>query len=80
LFFNKIAILGVGLLGASFSLSAKKEGLCCQITGFGRSRENLERAKSMGIIDVVATDPASACSDADLVLLAAPAGSFVELV
>lgn len=80
MFFNKIAILGVGLLGASFSLSAKKEGLCCQITGFGRSRENLERAKSMGIIDVVATDPASACSDADLVLLAAPAGSFVELV
>jgi len=80
LFFNKVAILGVGLLGASFSLAAKKKGICSQVTGFGRSRENLVRAKSMGIIDVVSADPASACSDADLVLLAAPAGSFVELV
>ena len=78
--FRKTAILGVGLLGASFSLALKKKGICSQVTGFGRSRKNLERAKSMGIIDVVATDPASACCDADLVLLAAPAGSFVELV
>jgi prephenate dehydrogenase len=76
----KAAILGVGLLGASFGLAAKKKGLCSQVSGFGRSRENLECAKSMGIIDVVSPDPASACSDADLVLLAAPAGSFVELV
>jgi prephenate dehydrogenase len=78
--FPKTAILGVGLLGASFSLALKKNGLCNHVTGFGRSRENLERAKGMGIIDVVSSDPASACSDADLVLLAAPAGSFVELV
>jgi len=34
----------------------------------------------MGIIDSFAADPASACSGADLVLLAAPVGSFVDLV
>lgn len=78
--FPKTAILGVGLLGASFSLAGKKRGICSHVTGFGRSRENLERAKSMEIIDVVSPDPASACSDADLVVLAAPAGSFVELI
>lgn len=78
--FSKTAVLGVGLLGASFSLAAKRTGICSKVTGFGRSRENLIRAKSMGIIDVIAPDPASACSDADLVLLAAPAGAFVNLV
>lgn len=80
MFFPKTAILGVGLLGASFSLAIKNEGICSYVTGFGRSRENLERAKNMGIIDAVAPDPASACSDADLVVLAAPAGAFVELI
>lgn len=78
--FPKAAILGVGLLGASFSLAVKKKGICSHVTGFGRRRENLERAKSKGIIDAVSPDPASACSDADLVVLAAPAGSFVELI
>lgn len=78
--FPKTAILGVGLLGASFSLALKKKKLCSHVTGFGRSRENLERAKSMGILDIVSPDPASACRDADLVLLAAPAGSFIELI
>ena len=77
--FNKAAILGVGLLGASFSLALKKNGLCGNVWGFGRSTANLEQAKNMGIIDFFASDPAAACSDADLVLLAAPVGSFAEL-
>jgi len=80
LVFNKAAILGVGLLGASFSLALKKHGLCGSVCGFGRSRANLEQAKEMGIIDSFAADPAAACGDADLVLLAAPVGSFSELV
>jgi prephenate dehydrogenase len=80
LIFNKAAILGVGLLGASFSLAAKKHGLCRHVTGFGRNRENLELALGRGIIDAYAQDPASACGEADIILLASPAGSFVELV
>ena len=78
--FHKTAILGVGLLGASFSLALKKHGICSHVCGFGRSRENLQRAKEMKIIDSYASDPASACSDADLILLAAPVGSFVEIM
>ncbi len=78
--FHKTAVLGVGLLGASFSLAAKKAGLCCHVAGFGRNRDNLTRALGMGIIDTVSTDPAAACSDADLVILAAPVGSFVDLI
>jgi len=77
--FNRITILGVGLLGASFALAMKKNGLCSTITGYGRNRENLQRAKERNIIDSFETDPASACRDSDLIMLSAPVGSFPGL-
>lgn len=78
--FNKITIIGVGLLGASFALAMKKNGLCRTITGHGRSRENLQRAKERNIIDSFEQDPVAACSGAELIMLSAPAGSFPGLV
>ncbi|MFM2009103.1 MAG: hypothetical protein RIR02_1053, partial [Pseudomonadota bacterium] len=68
--FKKIVIFGVGLIGGSFALALKKAGVVEQIVGVGRRLETLERAKSLGIIDVI--DDASAVRDADLVLLATP--------
>lgn len=78
--FNRITILGVGLLGASFAMAMKQRNLCSSVTGYGRSRDNLLRAKQRNIIDALGDDPADACRDADLVMLAAPAGSFLGLV
>lgn len=78
--FHKIAILGVGLIGASFGLAARKNGVCQEIAGYGRSRDNLEQAKNKGAIDSFADDPALVCRDADLVLLSTPVGSFKDLV
>lgn len=77
--FNRITILGVGLLGASFALALKKNRLCRTITGYGRNRENLLEAKERNIIDSFETDPAAACRDADLIMLSTPVGSFLEL-
>jgi prephenate dehydrogenase len=77
--FDRITIIGVGLLGASFALALKKNGLCRSITGCGRSRENLLRAKKRNIIDSFEQDPAAACKDADLIVLSTPVGSFPDL-
>jgi prephenate dehydrogenase len=77
--FKKITILGVGLLGASFALALKTNGLCNSIAGYGRNRENLQKAKERDIIDSFEQDPASACRDADLIMLSTPVGSFLEL-
>jgi len=77
--FNRITILGVGLLGASFALALKKNGLCSTITGYGRNRENLQRAKERNIIDSFEQDPVAACRDSDLIMLSAPVGSFLGL-
>ncbi len=77
--FHRIAILGVGLIGASFARAARKQGLCRHIAGYGRNTENLRRALDMGIIDSFEADPAAACDAADLVLLSSPVGSFIDL-
>jgi prephenate dehydrogenase len=78
--FDKITVLGVGLIGASFALAAKKQGIGGHIAGSGRNEENLGRAKERGIIDSYDLDPSAACRDADLVMLATPVGNFAELV
>jgi prephenate dehydrogenase len=77
--FERVAVLGVGLIGASIALGMKKEGICCHITGFGRNRVNLEKAKARGIIDSLELTPGDACRDADLVLFTVPVGAFVDL-
>jgi prephenate dehydrogenase len=74
--FEKVTILGVGLIGASFALALKKHGLCSQITGYGRTEQNLRKAKKKKIIDSFQPDPAKACDGADLVVFATPVGSF----
>lgn len=78
-YFNKVTILGVGLIGGSFAMSLRKNGLCGEITGYGRNRENLETAMTRGIIDSFTTDPASSCSEADLVFFSTPVGSILAL-
>jgi prephenate dehydrogenase len=77
--FRKVTIFGIGLLGASFAIALKKYSPGIFITGSGRSLENLQRALEKNIIDSFDTDPVSACRDSDLLMLATPVGSFLDL-
>lgn len=70
--FDKVVIVGVGLIGGSFALGLKAAGAARQIVGLERSGAALERAGQLGIIDEACTDPRQALRGADLVLLAAP--------
>lgn len=70
--FDRVVIIGVGLIGGSFALALKQAGLARHIVGLGRSPEALARALDLGIVDEVCTTPAAAMRGADLVLLAAP--------
>ena len=45
---NKLVIVGVGLIGGSFSLALKQAGLVAHVTGVGRSQANLQRALQLG--------------------------------
>lgn len=74
--FNKVTIIGVGLMGGSFALALKKQGFKGRVAGVGRKKDNLIKAKSLGIIDEYSIDPAVGVKDADFVLLAPPPGQF----
>ncbi len=70
--FNRLVIVGVGLIGGSLGLAARARGLVREVVGFGRTEANLKVALERGIIDSYAFDPAEAARDADLLLLAVP--------
>ena len=53
----RIAVLGVGLIGGSIGLAAHRCLEGAHVTGYGRSRERLERARELGAIDVAADTP-----------------------
>ena len=78
--FEKITIIGVGLLGASLAKACRKYNLVEEISGFGRNRENLVKAKSLGVIDHCAKDLPEAVKDVDLVVLCTPVSKIVSLI
>ena len=77
--FERVAILGVGLIGGSFALALKQAQACAHVTGAGRSGANLKLALERGVIDSMASDAVAAVHGADLVLLAAPVAQFPKL-
>jgi prephenate dehydrogenase len=77
--FERVAILGVGLIGGSFALALKEARACAHVAGAGRNNANLKLAQERGIIDSIAADAVAAAHGADLVLLAAPLAQFPKL-
>lgn len=80
LFFNKVTIIGVGLIGGSLARIMKAQKLVGEIHGAGRSRETLEQAIRLGVIDHMGQSSAHAVEHADLVVLASPVGTFEPIV
>jgi len=78
-YFHKVTILGVGLIGASLALALKKYDLANTVVGYGRTRGNLIRAQEKAIIDAFELDSAKACVNADLVVFATPVGVFLDI-
>jgi prephenate dehydrogenase len=76
---DHLVIVGVGLIGGSFALDLRKKGLVRRITGVGRGRANLLRARELGIIDAIAEQASEAVTQADLVLVAIPVGAMAAL-
>lgn len=78
--FKHIAVVGVGLIGGSFALAARRAGLCERLTGWDGGRP-LDGAISSGVIDAVESsfDEGRMC-EADLVYLAAPIEGILDFI
>jgi prephenate dehydrogenase len=79
MFLERVAVIGVGLIGGSFGLALKERSLCGHVVGAGRGAANLELALARGAIDSAAPGAAAAARDADLVLVAAPVAQFRDI-
>ncbi len=73
---KRLAVIGVGLIGGSYARALRAAGQVEEIIGCGRSRENLERAVELGVIDTYRHDIGEAVEGADLVFLAVPLGAI----
>jgi prephenate dehydrogenase len=77
--FERVAIIGVGLIGGSFALALKQATACRHVVGAGRNAANMRSALERGAIDSIATDAAAAARGADLILVATPVAQFSEI-
>ena len=78
--FEKVCIVGLGLIGGSLGLAIKRSNISNQITGYARSNSTLERAIELGLVDSVKDNLKDAVNNSDLVILATPLSTFRELV
>ncbi|MGF1627353.1 MAG: prephenate/arogenate dehydrogenase family protein [Alphaproteobacteria bacterium] len=77
--FGRVAIVGLGLIGGSLALRAKRDGIVGHITGCARSDATLLFALASGMVDVGTLDVAQAVAGAELVVIAAPMGAYPAL-
>ena len=73
---NRLAVIGVGLIGASLALALKQAAAVGHVVGCGRSEKNLQKGIELGVIDSYTTSIAEAARSADVVMLAVPLGAM----
>jgi cyclohexadieny/prephenate dehydrogenase len=73
--FERIALIGIGLIGSSLARIIRREGLAEHVAISTRSAETLARAEELLLGDTYHIDPADAVRDADLVIVSVPVGA-----
>ncbi|NDU99888.1 prephenate/arogenate dehydrogenase family protein [Pseudoroseicyclus tamaricis] len=74
--YDKVALIGLGLIAGSMAHAMRRGGLAGTISGFARSAETRGTAREIGLVDEVAETAAEAAEGADLVILAVPVGAM----
>jgi len=74
--FQKLALIGIGLIGSSIARAARQKGLAKTIAIATRKEETLDEARELGLGDIYTLDAAEAVRDADLVILCTPVGAY----
>ncbi len=74
--FDRIAFIGIGLIGSSLARVIKKDGLAGHVAVCTRSQETLSKAEELGLGDSYVRDPAQAVLQADLVIICTPLSAY----
>lgn len=74
--YNRVALIGLGLIASSMFWAMKRAGLAGEVTGFARSAQTRETARRIGLCDRICDSAIEAVEGADLVVLCVPVGAM----
>jgi cyclohexadieny/prephenate dehydrogenase len=74
--YDRVALIGLGLIASSMFWAMKRKGLAGEVVGFARSEETRDTARKIGLCDRICDSAAEAVKDADLVILCVPVGAM----
>jgi len=77
--FERVALIGLGLIGSSLSHAMRHKGLARSIVGHAQSEKTRDTALRLGLVTSVYASAAEAARDADLIILCVPVGACGEL-
>ena len=77
--YQRVALIGLGLIAGSMALAMRRGGLAGEITGYARSAQTRKTAAEIGLCDRVCDSAAEAVKDADLVVLCVPVGAMAAV-
>ncbi|CAF26772.1 prephenate/arogenate dehydrogenase family protein [Bartonella quintana] len=77
--FEKIALIGIGLIGSSLARAIKKKNLTAHISIATRRQETLKRARELNLGNFYTTNNAEAVEGADLVIISVPVGASAQV-
>ena len=77
--FNRVTIVGLGLIGGSLGMALRRRRLATRVVGLSRTRARINRAKALGAIDEGFTLAEAAVGDAEIVVLATPVDAMLPL-
>lgn len=74
--YDRVALIGLGLIASSMALAMRRDGLAGEITGHARTAETRSTALELGLVDRVFDTAAEAVAGANLVVLCVPVGAM----
>jgi cyclohexadieny/prephenate dehydrogenase len=77
--FQRIAIIGIGLIGSSLARVVRRDGLAGHIAVCARTHTTLDTARALGLADSTTTDPRQVVDGADIILLCTPLAAYADI-
>ena len=74
--YNRVALIGLGLIAGSMALAMRRRGLAAEVTGYARTAATRDTARRINLVDRVCDTAVEAVKDADLVVLCVPVGAM----
>ncbi|MEG3070906.1 MAG: prephenate dehydrogenase/arogenate dehydrogenase family protein [Candidatus Syntrophopropionicum ammoniitolerans] len=78
--FNRVTIIGVGLIGGYLGMSLRRSKLVNEVVGVDSCVDNLHLAVELGAVDRYTASPAAGVAGADLVIIATPVGATIPIL